>query len=181
VSVDFNPQINFVEEQQQGDKLCWIAVAVSVRRHFNIVSTLLQCQLAKALLGLEARCCTQAKGVQRKCDQPGQLEDALAHPLVNHLATGTAANPNPKGNGPMTFAEIKEQIDRDLPVCFYIDWGDEEPGHFSVISGYNESRGKQYVYVNDPMLGSGPRPYSRVVSNYHLDHGAWTFSYRLKA
>jgi hypothetical protein len=30
-AVDFNPQILFIEERQQGCELCWIAVAVSVK------------------------------------------------------------------------------------------------------------------------------------------------------
>src|SRR5882762_5065576 len=33
--VDFKPQISFSEEHQQGYELCWIAVAVSVKHHFN--------------------------------------------------------------------------------------------------------------------------------------------------
>jgi hypothetical protein len=175
--VEFTPQIPFVQDHQKGKNLCWIALAVCVKNHFG-GSTLQQCELAKALLNIRGACCTQADKVPKRCDKPGQLEVALDE--VSHLAVGTAANPNPKGGGPMTFAEIKAQIDKRLPVCIFIKWVGQTFGHFSLISGYDESSGKEYVYVNDPLYGSGPQPYARVVSNYHMDHGSWQYTYRLK-
>ena len=84
--VNFTPQIPFVEQQQQASDLCWIALAVSVKRHFTPTSTMRQCGLVKTLLNLSGTCCTSAGGVQKKCDKPGQLEEALGHPSVDHLA-----------------------------------------------------------------------------------------------
>jgi hypothetical protein len=82
----------------------------------------------------------------------------------------------------MTFAEIQAQIDNNMPVCIFIEWSGGGVGHFSLISGYHESAGgTKYLYVNDPLFGSGPQPYNRVVSNYNLDHGKWQFTYRLRA
>jgi hypothetical protein len=180
MGVDFNPQIDFVQEDQEGYELCWIAVAVSVKRHFESTSNMQQCGLAQALLVVNGPCCNNSGGVRKKCDKPGQLEFALAHPSVNHLVADTAAVPNPIGKGPMTFADIKGQIDDNLPVCIYIDWSGGGIGHFSVISGYYESAGGKYLYVNDPLYGSGPQPYNRVVSNYNLNGGTWKYTYRLK-
>ena len=180
MSADFDPQIPFVEQDQQGDELCWIAVAVSVKHHFNPTSDTRQCDLVGTLLtDVTGPCCTNAGGVHKKCDKPGRLERALSH--VHHLATGTHAEPNPEGGGAMSFSDIQAQIDENLPVCIYIQWNGEAVGHFSVISGYHESGGKKYVYVNDPLFGSGPQPYNRVVSNYNLESGSWQFTYRLKA
>ncbi len=177
--IDFDPQIDFAEQDQQGDDLCWIAVAVSVKRHFNPTSDTRQCDLVEVLLtDVTGPCCTSAGGVRKKCDKPGRLERALSH--VRHLATGTHAEPNPEGRGAMSFSNIQAQIDQNLPVCIYIQWNGEEVGHFTVISGYHESGGKKYLYVNDPLFGSGPQPYNRVVSNYNLDSGTWQFTYRLK-
>jgi hypothetical protein len=179
--VDFDPQIAFDQQEQQGYEMCWIAVAVSVDHHFDEDSTLRQCGLAKRLLHIAGSCCTRSGEVRSECDRPGRLEEALQHELVDHLAPGTSANPNPMGGGPMTFADVKEQIDNNLPVCIYIEWDGTEVGHFSVISGYHVSGGTKYLYVNDPLYGSGSQPYNRVVSNYFLDGGSWQFSYLLKA
>jgi hypothetical protein len=177
MAIDFQPQIPFVEQDQQGNKLCWIAVAVSVKRHFDPNSNIRQCQLAEALLpDVKGPCCTNSGGVLKKCDKPGRLEEALSH--VGHFGAGP--HPNPEGGGAMAFSKIQAQIDNNLPVCIFIRWSGNDVGHFTVISGYHESGGKKYLYVNDPFFGSGPQPYNRVVSNYNLDGGKWRFSYRLK-
>jgi hypothetical protein len=180
MAIDFDPQIPFKEEDQQGAELCWIAVAVSVKHHFDNASQMRQCELVKDVLGISGPCCTNSGGVRKKCDKPGRLEDALGHPSVDHLAAGTAAHPNPKGGGALTFAEIQTQIDNKLPVCIFIKWPGKKIGHFILISGYLESGGQKYVYVNDPLFGGGPQPYNRVVSNYNLEHGTWQWTYRLK-
>src|ERR1039458_7344844 len=131
MAIDFDPQVPFVEEDQQANEWCWIALAVSVK-HYR-----------------DRR--------PKVCDKPGRLEDALGHPSVDHLAQGTAAHANPRDGGAMTFAEIQAQIDNSLPFCIFIKWPGKNVGHFILISGYLESGGKQYVYVNDPLFGSGPQ------------------------
>lgn len=179
MSIDFNPQIPFIQQHQQRSELCWIAVAVSVKRHFDPTSQMRQCELAKALLGITGPCCTDPDGVLAPCNKPGRLEVALGS--VQHLAPTSRAAPNPNNNGqPMAFADVQQQIDRNLPVCIFIQWPGEDIGHFILISGYLESAGKQYLWVNDPLYGSGPKPYQQVVSNYHSEHGTWQCSYLLK-
>jgi hypothetical protein len=178
--IDFSPQIPFDMQHQQGDFLCWIAVAVSVKHHFESSSQMRQCGLVKALItGVGSSCCTASNGVRKKCDQEGALDDALDY--VSHLAADTAAKPNPF-KGIMKFADVQAQIDEGLPICAYIAWsGNDGDGHFILISGYLESGGTQYLYVEDPLYDSGPQPYDRVVSNYNLEGGAWGYTYRLKA
>jgi hypothetical protein len=153
-----------------------------VKHHFDNASRIRQCELVKTLLNIPGACCNDSGVISKDCDKPGMLERALGDPLVNHLAAAIPPDQNPNGpNGALTFARIKSQIDNNLPVCFYIQWPDHQVGHFSVISGYNESGGEEYVYVNDPIFGSGPQPYNRVVSNYNLEQGNWQYTYRLKA
>jgi hypothetical protein len=181
MAIEFDPQIPFVEQHQKRSELCWAAVAVSVKCHFDPASTMRQCELARVLLGISGPCCIGLDDVLQACNKPFSLGEALVHHSVNHLAAGTAAVPNPKNDGvAMTFAEIQAQIDNKLPVCIFIQWPGKSVGHFILISGYKESGGKQYVFVNDPLFGSGPQPYQRVVSNYHSEHGTWQCTYRLK-
>jgi hypothetical protein len=177
--IDFDPQIPFVEEHQKRSRLCWIAVALSVKRHFDPTSKMRQCELVEVMPGISGPCCSDPDGVLATCNQAGHLEDALRH--VGHLASATPAIPNPKNDGvAMTFAEIQAQINKKLPVCVFIKWPGQPIGHFILISGYLESGGKQYLYVNDPLGRNGPLPYHSVVSNYNSEHGTWQCTYRLK-
>jgi hypothetical protein len=178
-AVDFDPQIVFIEERQEGCELCWIAVAVSVAHYFEKKSSLLQCELVGNLQNPVIKCCDDLGFVGAACDKVGSLGRALDH--VRHLAAETPTDKNPQ-KGHLTFAQVKVQIDNNVPICIYIQWPDTtQPGHFSVISGYHESGGKEYLYVNDPIYGSGPQPYNRVVSNYNMEGGSWQYTYRLKA
>ena len=173
--IGFTPQILFDMEGQQGDSLCWIAVAVSVQHYFETTSALKQCELVRALLNATRTCCDDdalsGGFVPIRCDKPGKLVVALGTPPgVDHL--------NDVFEGTMTFADVQRQIDRNLPVCAYISWGAGE-GHFILISGYNDLNGVQYLYVKDPLYRDGVHTYETVANHYLLD-GQWTFTYRLR-
>ena len=87
--INFEPQIKFDMEGQQGDNLCWIAIAVSVNRYFDATSTLRQCELvgklppagsAGATVTPRSCCTAAAQGggdVPRACDHKGRLDVAL--------------------------------------------------------------------------------------------------------
>src|SRR5437660_53516 len=121
--INFDPQIDFGMEEQQGDNLCWIAVAVSVNRYFDTASALRQCELVGKLpparpagASVAPRsCCTptaQAGGrVPRACDHKGRLDLALGAHGVDHLDHIVP--------GAMTFAHIQKEIDKGLPVCAF--------------------------------------------------------------
>jgi hypothetical protein len=169
--VDFTPQVVFNEQPQELYNWCWIAVAASVNDYFETASTQ-QSDLANQLLGRYD--CDQGEN----CDQAGSLGDALHY--VKHLAAANGALANPDGHS-MTFETIAAELEQNKkPLCIYIDWGAGGEGHFCVISGYKQIGNEQYLFVNDPLFGSGPQPYSRVLSNYNLEQGKWTFTYRLK-
>jgi hypothetical protein len=81
----------------------------------------------------------------------------------------------------MKFEDIEAELrNGKKPLCIYIDWSQGGEGHFCVISGCKQVGEEQYLYVNDPLFGIGPQPYSRVLSNYNLEQGKWTYTYRLK-
>jgi hypothetical protein len=176
--IRFEPQIRFEMQGQQGQYLCWIAVAVSVAAHFNAGSTLQQCQLAGKLPhgGPHAGhsppgTCCGASLANGPCDNTGRLDVALgAAPGVNHL-NGVM--------GRMKFEQVKAEIDNRLPVCAYISFFGERAGHFILISGYNVVNGVQYLYVNDPQNQDGVHPYDEVATNYRFV-GSWQNSYKLK-
>lgn len=173
--ISFTPQILFNMEGQQGDFLCWIAVAVSVEHYFDTTSALQQCELVKAIRHLSHRCCNaealSGGLVPIECDKAGKLDVALGPtPGVDHLRD--------KFDGIMTFADVKRQIDNNLPVCAYISWGAGE-GHFILISGYNVANGVEYLYVKDPLFRDGIHSYETVVSRYSLV-GQWKYTYKLK-
>jgi hypothetical protein len=181
--IKFDPQINFDMESQQGGNLCWIAIAVSVKRHFESKSTLRQCELVGTLPPAGAAgakvtpgfCCTAAaqagEDVPRACDFKGRLDVALGTSGVRHLRSFQ--------EGILTFAEVQSEIDQGLPVCAFISFLGEKDGHFILISGHNVVNGVQYLYVKDPLFRDGIHPYDRVVSKYHFI-GEWKFTYKLK-
>ena len=50
---------------------------------------------------------------------------------------------------PLTFEEIKAQIDNNRPVGFAWGWTDGG-GHYMVLTGYKTVLGKQWVKIHDP-------------------------------
>src|SRR5436305_1818428 len=149
-------------EGQQGESLCWIAVAMSVQRHFQATPTLRQCELIGKLppagrAGAKVNpgsCCTAAPGgggrVPAICDYTGRLDLALgASPGVDHLNAV---------QGRMAFTEVQSEIDKGIPVCAFISFG-RNNGHFILISGYNVANGIEYLYVKDPLHRDGIHPY----------------------
>ena len=180
--IQFEPQIKFDMKGQQGDNLCWIAIAVSVNSHFDATSTLQQCELVGKLppagsAGARVTpgsCCTaaaQAGGdVPRACDYKGRLDVALGDRGVRNLRSVQ--------HGIMTFAEVQSEIHNGLPVCAFISFLGEKDGHFILICGHNVVNGVPYLYVKDPLFRDGIHPYDRVVSKYQLV-GEWKFTYKL--
>lgn len=180
----FQPQIRFFQQDQLESEWCWIAVTVSVTNYFERLSTLQQCELAGKLLTKD--CCVGC--ACHECNTPGALVDALGK--VSHLKGGEIEGPAGHAIGvpnPLTFDQIKAEIDAGLPVCAFIEWDTENIGHFCVISGYEFSKPEpanenlQYLFVHDPIFGSGSQPFKRFRSNYNLQGGTWKAMYKLKA
>jgi len=121
-------------QYQEKPNWCWAAVAVSIDHYFRPSSTKEWNQQSVAEKVLKVHTATEA-------DQTGSLPDAL-----NFLKI-----PNTPQLGDLSFADIQQQLDKNLPVCVHIEWNGGGGEHFVVISGYDASPGRDpQVYVSDP-------------------------------
>ena len=151
---------------------CWAAVAVSVDRLFVRTSTdWAQCELVARVLPGAAGCCNAPD----LFDRPFSLQAALTE--VGNLKEMKV--------GPLTFAEIKDEISAKRPVCCRIQWIGTTFGHAVAIDGCLEyASGEQIVHVVDPFYSWGPGggdyiPYDEFVSSYRSS-GEWTHTYLVK-
>lgn len=156
----------FEVQEQQELNWCWAAVTSSVHRYFTPHPPLGQCQIATATLG--GNCCVQP--VPDDLNSPHSLEDVLinfgAHAVLEH--------------NPLSFQDLKKQIDNSLPVCAYIQWpGGPDRGHFVVLIGYGLTGGVEWVDVADPFHGYQCVPY-KVFRLAYQGIGTWAYTYRLQ-
>lgn len=174
---------------QIGDNWCWAAVSESVAHYFDIPDAK-QCEIVSladtadhlGTSGLD--CCSCGDSPPKECDQP------------YYLGQGLGVYDNYKDvrdyTWPVTFKEIREQIDRldrGLPLGVLIDWyppkkGDKSPGgHTMAIYGWavGASSGKEYLVVGDPLYGDTVQEMSSFPATYQTSAGAfWTETYFTK-
>ena len=159
-------------DEQQGDKLCWAAVALSVDKYFDPGSSNTQCSVAGAVLG--RGCCPDP---EVGCNEVEFLEKALDK--VNRLASWPTA-------GPLSFTEIKDSINQRIPICVRIEWRGGGEGHFVVICGYRETKEhRQFVEVLDPWFPNSIVSYHEFVETYQNAEradagGFWSHTYRVR-
>ena len=166
-------RLHFRIQMQEQSEWCWAAVAASVERYFNPASTMQQCDVANKVLPKEfpnerlpqsdCGCCCQCCCDPDACNRPAELEIALrqVYKWRNTLKR------------PLTFDEIRREIDRGRPVGVGITW-DSGGGHFVVVRGYRLLRsGERQVYVADPLNASGLVDIDEFTLAYYGD-GAWT-------
>ena len=120
--------LRFPMEQQQQTEWCWDAVTVSVERYFKPGSKLTQKNFAKKIFG-------------QPLNQGWYLDKALEAIQKLDRVIGQ----------PLTFQEVRAQLDQNLPVCVRIAW-DTGGFHCVVISGYDTSGGIPRVHVSDPKV-----------------------------
>jgi hypothetical protein len=148
-------------EQQQETDWCWDAVAVSVQRYFDPSSNLTQETFAEEVFDVTT---------PAQANQPFYLQNALA-------GLGKLSE-NPQGV--LSFEDIQQQLDANLPVCVHIAWN-EGGSHYVVITGYQVSPGGDaQVYVSDPIFQNSNRTiwdYQAFVSPYSPSYtnadGTW--------
>lgn len=148
-------------EQQQEPDWCWAAVAVSAQTYFDPNLRLTQPAFAEEVFDVTT---------PAQANQPFYLQNALARLGI--------LNENPQRA--LTFEEIRQQLDANLPVCVHIAWN-EGGSHYVVISGYGVSPGGvNQVYVSDPIFDdSNPViwDYQEFLSTYDPSYtnaeGAW--------
>ncbi|MBK5290397.1 MAG: C39 family peptidase [Acidobacteriia bacterium] len=158
------PSLDFELQQQERSNWCWAAVTVSVLRFFSPESQTRQCGIAHDELDL--RCCEDA---ERKCNQVRSLQPPLAS--IGRLRGEKRAEP-------LSFDEIRQEIDNGVPVCARIAWR-SGGGHFVVISGYDIlPKMGEVVIVDDPQAGRSRLTYEGFLSRYKRI-GEWTHTYHL--
>jgi papain like cysteine protease AvrRpt2 len=158
----------FQIEKQREDLWCWAAVSASVDHYFFPASTFTQCKVAGKVLN-RANCCADPD----LCNDKATLQDALD--AVGRLRDTRI--------GPLSFEDIRREIDAFLPIGVRIGWRGGG-GHFVVISGYSESpSGAQLVDVADPLFPNSTMYYDDFVSAYQTgvtSGGEWTATFLLE-
>ncbi len=140
----------FTMEHQEKQEWCWNAVTVSVEHYFDPHSPLNQEDLAKKELG-------------GPFNKPFFIQDALQN---LHLLNGTT-------EASLSFADVKKQLDQNLPVCAHIQWAGSDLSHYVLITGYKvQPGGPNLVYVSDPYLREG--------NVWIWDYDAFSFAYSPK-
>ena len=164
-------------DPQQESEWCWAAVAQSVARYVDPQSKITQCAIANKVAAKKGasknkpNCCTTADS--STCNCPQKLTDAL-----DTLGEKTVS-PLRIINRPLSFQELKQELDAELPVCIRIAW-EGGGAHFVVITGYGRlTSGAQHVDVADPLYPDCTIDYEELRNAYHGD-GQWTHSYLLK-
>ena len=109
-------------------------------------------------------CCAVPLAAQ--CDRPSRLDVAL-------LNAGVPADNQP---GLLSFAELRNRLINDRPVCCAIRWS-SGTFHFVQVDGFVENgpRGNE-VFVNDPLNPGGWMPYDTLVRSYNAS-GTWEWTY----
>jgi len=163
-------------QRQEKSEWCWAAVSVSVDLFFRSDSTHTQCDIAGSVLDLP--CCNGAEPApSAACNTPHALHPVLGH---YHLLAG---DPILK---PLTFDQVRSEIDAGRPVCALIKWLDNhgqvtDRGHFVALNGYRVTPAqKQFVSITDPMYGSSEIDFLQLISEkggYRDGRGVWFASF----
>ncbi|HEV1287207.1 MAG TPA: papain-like cysteine protease family protein [Bryobacteraceae bacterium] len=150
-------------QPQQGDLLCWAAVASSISSFFNAQSPWTQCAIATQVLKSPG-CCQSLT----PCNQDSFLESALQ-------ATGNLAAPP---NFRLVFQQIKAAIDQKRPIGIRIAFS-ISVGHFVVLSGYDDTiAGQESVTLSDPAGADNTVLYTDLLQpGGYPGGGMWTHSY----
>ena len=155
--------VNLEVEVQQGENLCWAAVAASISKYYNPASFWTQCAVAGKVLNFP-ECCTSID----PCNRDYYLETALQ-------TTSNLASP---ATGQLTIEQIRNEIDQQRPIGIRI--GFELVGHFVVLIGYDDSQGS--VTLTDPTGADHTLYYASFTQpGGYPGGGWWTYSYLTKA
>jgi ABC-type bacteriocin/lantibiotic exporter with double-glycine peptidase domain len=130
-------QLAFIMQKQDGNMLCWAAVASSISKFYDKNSRHEQCTLVNHFYD-RTTCCTDL----HNCNIAGELELALRY--TGNLNSFVKQSPS--------FDLIKEQIYNHHPVCLRIDMGGIEY-HVVVVYGFHADG---TVDVEDPWPDRGP-------------------------
>jgi len=160
-------QLGIAVEGQKGDRWCWAAVAVSLRRvRRKDLPPLEQCQLAQIVIPGDLHCCGTLKA-PTECDKAAFLEDALTASEVSFSGPDST----------FSFPAICDHIRGDRPVACRIDFPPPELPHFVVVDGFNADDRK--LSVEDPKRGPLTMTVTSFVTDYNGEGGTWGATFRI--
>ncbi|OKH99800.1 hypothetical protein A6A06_22275 [Streptomyces sp. CB02923] len=151
-------------QEQERNQWCWAASGDTVADFWHRAYT-------------QTQFCNLAFG--KRLDE--NLNDPSCPNLPNDLGADSRAfstmglNGGRTTYGPMSFEEIKEEIDAGRPVITRIGWK-RGGGHIEVIFGYDE-RGRQ-IFWGDPWFTS--YRYNWAPFAYYVDNASFSWTYALK-
>src|ERR1017187_10062469 len=155
--------LNLEVEPQQGDLLCWAAVAASIARFYNPLSPWTQCSVASQVLN-SAECCQSMSS----CNRESSLESALQ--ATAHLAAPPIFR--------LAFQQIKDELDQQHPIGIRIAFS-IGVGHFVALSAYDDAVvGQETVTLSDPTGLDHTVLYPNLLQpGGYPGGGMWTHSY----
>ena len=172
------PTLPFTMQHQEESEWCWSAVTTSIDHHFDASSTRTQCQTVSEERRM--KCCDSTfRRDPKVCNIPNTVHEPLrrlgwldAEPLLR----------------PLSFAEIRSEIDKQRPVAVFIRWRMRDGtlgtrGHFFVITGYDAAVGD--VMIEDSLFFGSRLSHARVASQaagdgYQDGRGVWFASIVLR-
>ncbi|MDQ1638875.1 MAG: hypothetical protein QOF62_2214 [Pyrinomonadaceae bacterium] len=158
-------QLAFNMQPQTQTNWCWAATSTSVSHFYWALSSWTQCLVANAELSL-TNCCNSM--VPTACNVPWFLDRALTR-TQNFVSI----------SGPITFQQVRDEIDAGRPVGTRIGWSGGG-GHFMAIYGYSLVEGVEYFDIDDPIYGKSHLTVADFSSNYQ-GSGSWTHAYLTKS
>jgi hypothetical protein len=158
-------QLTFNMQHQTQSNWCWAAASTSVSHYYWWFSHWTQCKVCNAELNRNDACNSP---VPAACNVPWYLDRALTR-TKNYVSI----------TGPVTFAQIRAEIDAGRPLGARVGWSGGG-GHFVVIYGYATFFGAQYIDIDDPIYGKSHLRLSDFSSNYQ-GSGTWTHTYFTKS
>jgi hypothetical protein len=158
-------QLGFNMQSQTQTNWCWAATSTSVSLFYWFLSGWTQCKVANAELG-RGDCCNST--VPSACNVPWYLDRSLTR--TRNFVSIT---------GPVTFQQVRDEIDAGRPVGARIGWSGGG-GHFMVIYGYSIVVGTEYFDIDDPIYGKSSLTASDFSTSYQ-GSGSWTHTYFTKS
>jgi len=148
---------------QEGLFWCWSAVGCMCALYYDPSSGWTQCKLAsQSIEPSPGNCCN--KKIPDACNTTWYLYNNNNQGSL--ITTGIA---NGYQTGAITYDEVIVQIDKGFPIAYRLN---EKPfgSHFVILSGYDNSKGKLLVQINDSAGGiTSLIPYQEFINNYQGD------------
>jgi len=153
----------FSTQQQLMDDWCWAAATSSISYFHTPDAYWTQSMLAATFINPVCANVNQqnASGYENTCDQAYDVCLALTR-IGNSDETLHLM-------GQLSFNEIVEQINANLPICCKITFDDSVVGHCVIIYGYDDSYN---LIIGDPEDGTHNPSYNDFIAEYRK--GTWT-------